>query len=164
MKLNNKSKLEKIFIVTICTLTACLLMLCLSSCNGSCLGCTYGCESDDDYNLAGISYLSQGCCSSFSCKTAAGTIDTNEENADVSDMVLASCTKSSSGCEGDSSCYTGCFIGKDVDCGDCGITCGKTDGDESKENTVGCINGCISCGGEGEMGILYEVIYYLLGI
>ena len=144
--------------------TICILMLCLSSCRGSCFGCSYGCESDENYNLSGVSYLSEGCCSSSSCKTSFGTIDTNEEDANVSDMAIASCTRSSGGCGGDSSCQTGCFIGKDVDCGDFGVTCGTVDENEVNVNNIGCIDGRISCGGEGEMGILYEIIYYLLGI
>ena len=164
MKFSEKSKIEKLFIIGISVFTICFIMLCLSSCSGSCLGCSYGCESNENYNLGGISYLSEGCCSSSSCQTAVGTIDTNEENADVSDMAMMSCTKSSGGCGGDSSCYTGCFVGKDVDCGDCGITFGTTDGDEVNENTIGCVNGCISCGGDAEMGFLYKIIYYLLGI
>ena len=164
MNFNKKSKAEKVFIITISMLSMCLLLLCLSSCSGSCFGCNYGCDSDEHYNLFGISYVSDGCCSNTSCKTSAGTIDTNEEDVNVSDMTLVSCTKSSGGCGGDSSCYTGCFVGKDVDCGDCGITCGSTEGDEVSENTIGCIDGCISCGGEGNMGVLYELIYYLLGI
>ena len=138
MKFSEKSKIEKLFIIGISVFTICFIMLCLSSCSGSCLGCSYGCESNENYNLGGISYLSEGCCSSSSCQTAVGTIDTNEENADVSDMAMMSCTKSSGGCGGDSSCYTGCFVGKDVDCGDCGITFGTTDGDEVNENTIGC--------------------------
>ena len=164
MKFDKKNNAEQIFILALGMFAMCLLILCLGSCNGSCFGCSYGCESDTNFNLGGISCLSDGCCSSSSCQTAVGTIDTNDENANVSDMAIASCTKSSGGCGGNSSCYTGCFIGKDVDCGDFGITCGSTDGEEINENTIGCVNGCLSCGGDGEMGILYEIIYYLLGI
>lgn len=164
MKINEKSKVEKVFIIVISMFALGLMMICLSSCGGSCLGCNYGCESEENYNLGGMSYVSDGCCSSSSCKTSCGSIDTNEENANVSDMTIATCTNASGGCGGSSSCYTGCFLGKDVDCGDCGITCGSMDGDDVSENTIGCIDGCISCGGDGEMGILYEIIYYLLGI
>lgn len=164
MNFKEKSKAEKTFIFTIFAFTFCLMLLCLTSCSGSCMGCSFGCESDENYHLGGISYFSDGCCSSSACQTAAGSIDTNEEDVSVSDVAFISCTKSNGGCDGDSSCYTGCFIGKDVDCGDCGITCGSTEGDEVKESTVGCIDGCVGCGCDSEMGWLYTLIYSLLGI
>ena len=164
MKSNKKTRSEKIFIIIMSMLASFLVMLCLSSCNGSCMGCSFGCEKDENYNLGGISHVSEGCCSTSACQTAAGTIDTNDKKTNVSDIALMSCTRSSQGCCGNSSCYTACFVGKDVDCGDCGLTCGSTNGDNTNETTIGCIDGCVSCGGDEEMGVLYELIYYLLGI
>ena len=165
MKFNKKSNLEKIFIITISMFTMCFMMLCLCSCSGSCLGCSFNCESGEKYNLGGISYVSEGCCSSSSCKTAIGSIDTDEEDTIVSDMFIISCTNSSNGCFNNSSCSNGYFVGKDVNCGDCGISCTSGNNGDTTENVVGCIDGCIYCENtEGQISWVYEIIYYLLGI
>ena len=163
MKFNKKSKAEKVFIIAICMFSLCLVMLCLTSCSGSCLGCSFGCESDEQYNLSGISYVAEGCCSSSSCKTAMGSIDTDAEDSMISDAFVISCTNSSSGCCNTSYCSNGVFVGKDVDCGDCGISCASsTDGNE---NIIGCVDGCFYCENtEGQMSWLYELVYLLLGI
>ena len=126
MKFNQKNKFEKVFIITIIMCTLCLMLLCLCSCSGSCLGCSFNCESDDQYNLGGVSYVAEGCCSSSSCKTAIGSIDTDKEEAMVSDAFIISCSNSSEGCCSSSYCSNGGFVGKDVDCGDCGISCASS--------------------------------------
>lgn len=165
MKFNKKTKFEKVFISTIIICAMCLMMFCLCSCSGSCLGCSFSCESDDQYNLGGISYVSEGCLSSSSCKTATGSLDIDDEDALVSDMFILACTNSSEGCFSDSSCSNGCFVGKDVDCGDCGISCGSSDNGDETENVIGCVDGCIYCEStDGQMSWIYELIYYLLGI
>ena len=162
--MRKKSEKEKMVVVSL-VLILMLSSLCLMGCGGSCAGCSWGCESGEGYHLGGISYLADGCCSNSSCQTAAGSLDTEDEMATVSDLVLLSCTESSRGCGGDSSCYSGCYIGKDSDCGDFGITCGSNKGDNVDETTVGCVDGCFNCEGEeGEMGFFYEFVYSLLGI
>lgn len=161
-----KSKQEKLFLLVVVAMMS-LLVLCLTGCSGSCLGCSFNCESEDDsYSLGGISYVSEGCCSSTSCKTASGCVDTGDEEAELSNMVSSSCTHTyDGGCNG-STCYNGCFVGKGVDCGDCGIVCGTVNDDsEVTENTIGCVDGCVGCEKtDGQMGWLYELIYALLGI
>ena len=166
MKFNNKPRKEQIFILCMCMAALCVCMLLLGSCSGSCFGCSYGCESGEKFHLGGLSYVSEGCCASSSCKTAIGTIDTNNEDAKLSDMMLASCTQSASNCGGSSSCYTGCFIGKDVDCGDWGLTCGTINNGEINENTIGCIDNCVGTENSrtGEMSWIFQLVYELLGI
>ena len=167
----NKFMQKKSFVVIMVVLGI-MLTVCMTGCHGSCLGCTWGCDSesnlsnDASYNLGGISWVSEGCCASSSCKTAMGDIDLNSSEDGVSDMFLLSCTHSSNDCSGSSSCYNGCFVGKDIDCGDCGITYGSTNGDNESETLVGCVDGCFDCANEDEahMGFLYEIIYELLGI
>ena len=166
MKFKNKPKKEQIFILGMFITVMCILMLCLCSCSGSCFGCSFGCENSELYSLGGISYGTSGCCSSSTCQTAGGTIDTNEEESKISDMILVSCTHSSFDCGGDSSCYIGCFIGKDADCGDWAFNCGTTDANETSETSLGCIDDDFgfNCDGNGEMSWIYQFIYELLGI
>ena len=166
MNFREKSKKEQLFVLCIAIFAMCLLMLCLCSCSGSCFGFSYGCKSGDYSNLIGGSYLSEGCCSNSSCKVAAGTLDDTEEDSEFSDIVLISCTHSSSDCCGNSVCSTGWFIGKDSDCGNWAINCASTDGNETTESTIGCIDkGCaFTCQGEEKLSWLYEIIYSILGI
>lgn len=172
MKFNKKSKLEKLFIMAISMVAVCFVMLCVTGCSGSCMGCNFSCENEDGaYNLGGISYVSEGCCMSSSCKTATGELifDEDDNNGDsdekaMQDVMYSSCTLSKDGCFGGNSHYIGCFIGKGVDCGNWSATCGTSD-DEITENTIKCVDGCISCEeSSGSKGFLYELIYQLLGI
>lgn len=167
-----KTKQEKIFLLIVAFLMG-MLILCLTGCGGSCLGCSFSCESEDDaYVLGGMSWASDGCCASNSCQTATGCMELEEsddkqdsEDNGVENMAMSSCTRSYGGCCGTSSCYNGCFVGKGADCGDCGITCGTENDGEYNENTIGCVDGCFGCEeSEGQVSWLYELVYYILGI
>lgn len=161
--MNRKTKKEQIFIVSVICLLS-FVVISLTSCNGSCMGCSFSCQDEDgEYSLGGLSYASDGCCSSYSCKIAAGEL-TGGEDDEIQETYYASCSQFGRGCCSSSSNYTGCFIGKGVDCGNYSVTCGSFD-DDTKENTFKCVDGCVSCDETyGKKGLLYEIIYEILGI
>jgi len=172
MKFNKKAKSEQLFLIIISMIALCIVTVCFSGCSGSCFGCSYACKGEDDsYHLGGLSYVSEGCCMSSSCKTASGELifdeDENTTGSDekaMQDVLYSSCTLSKEGCFGDGSHYIGCFVGKGVDCGNWSATCGSSD-EDIEENTIKCVDGCISCDeSAGRKGFLYELIYQLLGI
>lgn len=169
MNFNRKTKLEQVFLILVSMIVLCSMVVCFAGCSGSCMGCRYACESkDDSYRLGGFSYVSEGCCMSSSCKTAAGELlfgeDEEAEEDMIKDAFYSSCTISKDGCCGGDSYYTGCFIGKGKDCGNWSATYGSGD-DEVSENTVNCVNGCIGCDEtSGSKGFFYDLIYQLLGI
>ena len=163
MKFDKKTKKEKIFVISIGATIICFAMLCLMGCDGSCLGYKWGCEGEDGYTFGGVSYVSEGCCSSYSCKTAVGDFEVVEEKEidEMQEMFYGSYTRSCDNCGGSSYDYIGCHIGKGEDIGKWSVTCGS----EDKENNLKCSGDGPNCEETyGEKGSLYELIYMILGI
>lgn len=165
--MNKKTGQEKVFILTVVFITI-LFVFCMVGCGGSCLGCSWGCESEDDeYLLSGISCVTERACSSSACKSSIGCIDADTEDADVDNMMIITCDKAKSNCNGESNCYNGIFLGKCGGCGDCGDCgdCGFVCGTSEDENIIGCVDGCIGCdSSDGYMKMIFELIYYFLDI
>ena len=162
MNFNNKTKQEKIFIIIVSMFLFTLFLLCLTSCSGSCFGCTYSCESNEYIRLSGCSHVSEGCCSDSSCKFAIGSYDFStvypDEDNSINDAAVISCDNSSSGCCSASSSHCGTIVGKDADCGDFLIAC-------SDCGAIGCIDGCTGCTASSfAYGTIIEAIYEWLGI
>lgn len=179
--MNNKDKKEKLFII-IALFSLVFIFLCMAGCNSSCMGFSVGCESEEGlYNLGGCSYVSDGCGSSDACFGVGGSValDNGTENEDneisdddttraegyVDNALIFNCTGLTDDCDGSSGCYGGCVLGTNADCGDCLGVFGSTDDLGVTEISVGCVDGCATCGDtEGEWGRLFILIYQLLGL
>lgn len=161
MQKKKRTKAEEVLLFAFSILVLCLALLVLSGCSGQCSGCRFGCESEEgSYNVAGVSYVSEGCCSSYSCKLAIGELygDSNDE---IKETYYTSCTQNNRGCCSSETNYGGCFIGKGIDCGKFSVTCGSNE----SENNLKFTDGCVSCEETfGIKGLFYEFIYSLLGL
>ena len=161
--MNNKSKKEKIFII-FCMCAFVLIILCMAGCGGSCLGFSWGCESEEGlYDLKGCSYVSDGCGSTDSCFGVCGEIEMEGEY--INDAEIINCSNFTNDCDGTSGCYNGCVRGKGVDCGDCLGIFGSADENGADELAVGCVDGCFTCADtDGDWGYLFSIIYELLDL
>lgn len=164
--MDNKSKKEKLFII-VSLFAVSFVVLCLTSCSGSCMGLSVGCESEEEiYNLGGCSYLSDGCGSNGLYLVSCGSLNTSNEESDLNDMYIINCgSYESDYYDGTSGCYTGCVIGRRADCGDCVGVYGSVDMESADETSISCVDGCFGCSDtDGMWAYIFENIYALIGI
>ena len=154
--MKNNTKYEKLLNWITYFLVISVMLTFLTGCSGSCIECNFGHESDEGYNLVGVSLSTNDSCSSTSCKSASGCSD-SFGNYEDSDTLFLSCTQSSESCLKSSNCYSGGFVSKDIGFG---LSCGN----ENCENTFGCVEGCVGCAGDMDASSFFEFIYDLLGL
>lgn len=154
--LNSKSKIEQLFIMMIICVGF-IGVLCIGGCGGkSCEGIDCGCDTGDNYAVAGISIPGCGGCLSSgkgcnsclwaqSCKTVGGCFEDDTVDSDV--KFLGCDTRYyGDGCLGcaqnEKSWYVGFISDKEAEEKYTGCFYGSTD---KEEKTFACGNGCVSC-------------------
>lgn len=189
MKNRKKSKVEKLFGLTLVCI-ALFGIFCLSGCGGnSCEKIKCGSEEYNDISISACSIPGPGACLTFghgcnfacwpqSCKISK-VLEEEKENSASDNLLMCDSVYYGGGCFGclgceqsQKSCYTGCGEVKTRASASVsgentysGCFFGKIDADEKKEKWFGCRNGCAGCAvTEGELGEYVHMIEELGGI
>lgn len=176
-KLNEKSKVEQLFIVTL-MFVALIGVFCITGCGGKKSCETPKCGSGEANEAYGCSIPGCGGClsSGSGCNTACwpqsckyvsfSSSEEDESSGEEKDFKIKACDTRyyGDGCLGcgqsEKSCYYGCITDEKEDMK--GFFYGSSD---KEEKYIGCINGCGGCiGSYGAGSEMIEEIEYMTGV